>query len=122
MINEKEQAERNLTDSFERWEHLYTYGGSDPLWEDGCNLNLLRNHIIYNKKKLEELEYFPEIYYRQTPPEVDDRYMARVDEIREHAKKSLAKYTADKNFQYLQKNASRLNKKQAEEICCCLAH
>lgn len=117
MIKEKEQAEKNLIDSFARWEHLYTYGGSDPFWEDGCNLNLVRNHIIYNKKKLEGLKYFPEIYYRETPTEVDNRYMARVDEIREHAKKSFAIYTADKNFQYLQKNASRLNEKQAEKIC-----
>ena len=29
--------EAALKESFNRWENLYQYGGSDPFWSDGCN-------------------------------------------------------------------------------------
>jgi hypothetical protein len=37
------------------WNDLYENGCADPFWEDGCNLNLIRNHIIYYYRKIEEL-------------------------------------------------------------------
>lgn len=117
MKDERKETEQRLIDSFARWEHLYTHGGSDPFWEDGYNLNLIRNHIIYERRKLEELEYFPEIYNRDIPPEVDNAYMARADEIREHAKQSLAIYLADANYQYLMKNSCRIDKRIADSTC-----
>lgn len=117
MIDERKQAEQRLINDFARWEHLYTCGGQDPCWEDGYNLNLVRNHIIHDKRRLEELEYFPEIYNKETPPKVDNKYMARVDEIRECAKRTLAIYYADSDYLYLVENASRITKKQNESIC-----
>lgn len=110
MRDERKEAEQKLIDSFSRWEHLYKYGGQDPNWEDGCNLNLVRNHILRSRRKLEELQYFPEIYNRDVPPEVDNKYMARSDEIRKRAKQSLATYLADADYLYLVENSTRINK------------
>lgn len=117
MKDERKVLEKELKDSFDRWEHYFHYGGQDPFWADGVNMNLIRNHIIYQKEQLKELEYFPEIYYRETPPEVDSNYMARPDEIREHAKLSLATYIADENFQYLSWNVGKVDEKTAKAIC-----
>lgn len=117
MIDEQKLAEQTLIGDFERWEHLYVHGGQDPCWEDGCNLNLVRNHIIRDKERLEELKYFPEIYTRETPPKVDNKYMARADEIRERAKQSLTIYLADENYQFLLKNRGQIDKKAADSIC-----
>ncbi len=44
-----------LIDSFVRWEYIRTYGCQDPFYPDGENMNLIRNHIIYGKNRLEEL-------------------------------------------------------------------
>ncbi|WP_167957950.1 hypothetical protein [Anaerosporobacter faecicola] len=116
MTKEQKEAEKSLIDSFARWDYLMEYGGSDPNWEDGCNLNCVRNHIIYQKKNLEELEYFPDIYNRETPQEVDNKFMARADEIREHAKQSLIIYKRDRDYLYLVNNRHKVNKKDAEHI------
>lgn len=109
--------EQELILAHERWEHLYQYGGSDPNWSDGCNMNLVRNHILYYKKKLEEENRFPEVYYREVPPEVDQGYMARAGEILANAAKSLNIYKNDSAYQFLVQNGSRINKKQADDIC-----
>ncbi len=116
MKDEKNLVEKQLVEGFARWDHLYEHGGQDPNWADGFNLNLVRNHILNDKKRLEELEYFPSIYYRKTPQEVENNYMARTDEIREHARQSLAIYLEDENYQYLLRNGWRIDKKTAEEI------
>ena len=64
-----------LENSFTKWDELFKNGGSDPFWADGANLNLVRNHIIYYKEQLAKQENtlfgLPEIYYRETPPEID---------------------------------------------------
>lgn len=81
-----------LEKSYAHWQALYDHGGSDPTWSDGVNLNLVRNHIYYYKRQIEEtcpLYMSHELYQRPLPPEVDKGYMAQADEIREHAKQSL---------------------------------
>lgn len=83
---------RELENDLEKWNILYTVGGDDPLWSDGVNLNLIRNHVIVNKLKIEKLlepEEYPTVYYQNTPYEVDDDYMAKPDEIRKKAKQTL---------------------------------
>lgn len=37
------------------WNTLKEHGGSDPFWPDGVNMNLVRNHIIYYLRQLQEL-------------------------------------------------------------------
>ena len=77
-----------LENSFARWDFIHEYGCSDPFWADGVNMNLVRNHIMYYKQQLSEeatLFLLPKAYYREVPPEVDNNYMARPDEIRQNA-------------------------------------
>ena len=113
-----EELQENLQKDFQRWEYLNTHGGSDPLYEDGFNMNIVRNHIIYDKRKCqEELEekYYPKEFFRETPPQVDNYYMARMDEIRENAKSSLLVYKADENYIFIMQNLGKLNERQKEQ-------
>lgn len=63
---------KELEESFFRWKHLKKHGGSDPTWEDGGNMNLVRNHIFYTKAQIKELcedegLELPEVYYKKVP-------------------------------------------------------
>jgi len=81
-------------------------------------LNLVRNHIGYYKKRIEDeypLYMIHELYQRELPPEVDNNYMARADEIREHARQSLQIYLADPNYQYLLRHRDSLSPKAQKE-------
>ena len=73
----------NMEREFSKWKSTLEAGCSDPFWPDGVNLNLIRNHIIYAKRKIMTLcqEFMlplPNNYYRPTPPEVDHNYMANL--------------------------------------------
>ncbi len=108
-----EEIKREL----DHWKYLYENGGSDPFWEDGVNLNLTRNHIIYYKRKCEETltpEEYPAEYYVGTPPEVDNKYMARRTEIADHARIALAAYKKDSSYLFLQSVIGKLDKKSPE--------
>lgn len=109
-----------LEESFARWEHLYEYGGSDPFYEDGVNLNLVRNHIIYYKQMLEKensLFGLPDAYDRELPPEVDIRYMARPDEIRANALIVMQRIDEDENLAFVREQSRNLNEKQLKQLC-----
>ena len=63
------------------WCYMREYGCSDPSCPDGVNMNLTRNHVIYGKRRLEELcteagVDLPGEYYLPIPPEVSKWYMA----------------------------------------------
>jgi len=80
--------------SYEQWQSIFENGCHDPFWEDVINLNLVRNHIIYFQRQMndlcEEIGYLkPEICSREIPKAVDPRYMARTEEIENQARKSL---------------------------------
>lgn len=118
---ESENLAKELADTFERWEYLKEHGGSDPFYADGGSMNLVRNHIIYYKQKMVEeygrdYEKYPEIFYREPPPEVDDNYMARAGEIRDGATQALEYYISDPNFLYLLANKDMLTEKEAKQI------
>lgn len=106
-----------LKNCFDRWEHLRVYGGSDPSFADGVNMNLVRNHIMYFKEKIEEtLPPYPEVYHRETPPKVDMDYIARPDEIRENAKISLAQFEGNDSLRYLREAVRELIDTQADRL------
>lgn len=72
---ENENLAGELASSFAQWEYLKEHGGSDPFYADGTNMNLVRNHIMYYKNRMVEeygadYEKYPEIFYRELPPEV----------------------------------------------------
>ncbi len=108
-----------LAEDFRRWDLLYRNGGSDPFYADGVNLNLVRNHIINDKKRLEQIikdGAYPDIYYRETPPEVDNAYMARADEIRENAKRTLMVYQSDSHYIWCKSHAAALLPKELKRF------
>lgn len=104
--------------AYAHWQDLYEHGGRDPFWSDGCNLNLVRNHIFYYKRMIEEdfpLYMAHELYQRPLPPEVDQHYMARADEIRKRAQQSLQIYLADPDYKYLVRHRDSLSPKAQKE-------
>lgn len=111
------KLEKELEEKYNRWNHLFIHGGSDPLWSDGCNLSLVRNHIIYIKKQMEEVNKFSELYYKELPPEVDNNYMARVEEIKTNAAISLEIYRSNEDYKYLCKSLNVLTENQIKSIC-----
>lgn len=117
-IPEAERLGNDIRDSFDRWKDIYENGGSDPFWSDGTNLELVRNHIIYYKNQCEALLEpcnYPEEYFISLPPAVPRNYMARPDEIRASARKSLETYKADSDYMYILRAVNKLTKQQNEQ-------
>ena len=108
-----------LEHEYERWDQVFTKGGSDPFWSDGVSLGLIRNHILYYKEQLEKQENpllgLPDVYYRETPPEIDCNYMARTDEIRENARKAMEIIDADENLKFIREQSSSLSEQQIKQ-------
>lgn len=99
---------------------MYENGCSDPFYEDGINLNLVRNHIIYYKGMLEKennLFGLPDAYYRKIPPEVDIRYMARPDEIRSNSAVVMQRIDEDENLKFIREQSRNLSEKQLKQLC-----
>ena len=104
---------KELEKAHQRWVDIQANGCSDPFWSDGVNMNLLRNHMIWHRNRIQTIvegsnseptlfpAEYPDIWYKELPPKVSDHYMARADELRSHARAQLALYRADPNFQYL---------------------
>lgn len=103
-MSRPENLLEELKKAYAQWESLYKQGGSDPFYPDGVNLNLVRNHILYFKRQIEETQPLyknSEAYQRELPPQVEDGYMARAKEIRDNAKTTLTAYKTDPYYQYL---------------------
>lgn len=71
----------NILSEREDWKYINEHGCNDPFWPDGSNMNLVRNHILYYRHRIEEIcaetgDILPEEYYLPVPPEVNKRYMA----------------------------------------------
>lgn len=110
-MNDKDTPEQkiqkcvnNMIREIAIWKHLQGFGGNDPFWADGCNMNLTRNHILSYKREIREIceennRALPEEYYLPTPPEVDNDYMAslkqkeRVERLRQQGVKITKKKT-----------------------------
>jgi hypothetical protein len=114
-INYAEELKRE----YARWEHYRVFGGRDPFWPDGSNMNIIRNHIIHDRRKIEEHftpDNYPEIYYKEIPPEMDNDYMARPDEIRAAAIRSLKMYESNPDYQYIKSRRHDFTPKTLEKI------
>ena len=77
-IEELEFCVEGMRDSANRWNEIREKGCSDPFWPDGVNLNLVRNHIIYYQKKIQDLcadhgMIVPDEAYWELPPKVSER-------------------------------------------------
>lgn len=110
-----------LENDYARWDKVFTEGGSDPFWSDGVNLSLIRSQILSCKEQLAKQDNslfgMPEVYYRETPPEVDPNYMARPDEIRENARKTMEIIDADENLKFVREQLPSLSELQIKQWC-----
>lgn len=88
----------DIVSEIERWKDISKNGCSDPFWQDGINMNLVRNHILYFKRKISEIceendITLPSEYFLPTPPVVENSYMAnlsqksRVEKLRKSGQK-----------------------------------
>lgn len=108
--------------NYRRWEHLRDQGGQDPFNADGSNMALVRGHIIGDKRAIRDfcaenaLDMPPDVDW-ELPPEVNRDYMARADEIRQHAREALVRYEADPDYRHLLELESLVDTKTAERVC-----
>lgn len=121
MAAKKEKVDygKRIKESLEQWNYIKEHGAGDPFWCDGVNMNLVRNHVNYYKRICEENlqpEEYPEEYYLETPPKVDNDFMVRAEEIQEHAKATLEIYLANEDYRYLLSAREKLSNKQQEEV------
>ena len=83
---EVRQIQAEIDREFQRWNDIACSGCQDPAWPDGVNMNLVRNHIIYWYRLLDEklradiqTSLFdtpvPETPRRSVPPKVSEQYM-----------------------------------------------
>lgn len=75
------ECKERIVAEISRWKWINEHGCSDPFWQDGCNMNLTRNHVISYKRDIADIcerngWALPTEYYLPTPPEVDNNYMA----------------------------------------------
>lgn len=110
--------ETEIKRSFKLWTELNTKGGDDPGCSDGANMNLIRNHILYYKDQLLRTQHkqLPEIYYKETPPEVDNQYMAKGEEILREAKTMYCQIQASVDYQLLISMKRDLDPNQTEQL------
>ena len=119
-----QEAVAELVERYNRWQDLYKNGCFDPSYCDGVNLNLVRNHIQFAKRKIEKLveEHkelsFPAEYEKiEIPQEVSNDYMANPEKIIREAKETLSAMEEDENYKYLLSIKDDLTDKEKEKIC-----
>ena len=73
---------KEIKASYKYWYEIAEHGCSDPFWEDGCNLNLIRNHIIWFKNQIseqaeDEMKSIPKEFYWALPLKVPNTFMVK---------------------------------------------
>lgn len=114
---EKQELAIKLMAKFLEWENVKAEGSSSPVWTDGQELNYIRDSIIYLKREMESLDYFPEAYYKETPPKMPQRYMVNAEEIRKRAKETLKACKENEDYQFIFCHGSVLDEQQKGWIC-----
>lgn len=72
---------QRLRSDYERWVHIFNEGCSDPTYHDGVNIDLVRNHILYDKSEIEKTlkqNYmaYPDEYFYPDPIILPQDFMA----------------------------------------------
>ena len=69
------------------WLYYRDHGGQDPFWQDGANMNLIRNQMIACRNEIQRICAaegwpLPEEFFIPIPDRVDNTYMADPDSPR----------------------------------------
>ena len=91
-----------LAERRNRWKILLEEGCNDPSNTDGCNIWLVRNHIINCRKNILMLcltrNYpIPDCFYEPSPPKVDRLYMANLHPSDESQKRRIERLSVWNN-------------------------
>ena len=62
------------------------------------------------------LDNLPEIYYKETPPQIDQNFIARKEEIRVNARKTLQALEENEGYLYLLSLARELDQEDCNKI------
>lgn len=118
-MSQKEDPVKELEKAHRHWEDIYENSCFDPSWPDGTNLNLVRNHMFYYQRKIEELygdSEKPAVYYEEVPDKVSEDYMARKDEIIQRAAEFYVKCSKMQEVQDLLQAADYLSEKDMSQL------
>ena len=116
-MDRKKELGMEIAQGLERWNRLRKFGGDDPFQPDGLGMNLIRKRIVALKKECEtELDGdYPPEYHIKLPEEVKEDYMARSDEIRKNAKKSLKTYEKNPDYLWLAEQIGKMDEAEIRE-------
>lgn len=83
---------KEIRASYKCWNEIAEHGCSDPCWEDGVNMNLVRNHIIFFKSQIidkveEKMGQIPQEVYWALPPKVPATFMVKSGKYYKRCKK-----------------------------------
>lgn len=75
------EIDKCIVDEYTFWKEIYEGVYSDVDVNDGVNLNIVRNHIMYEKTRCEELlgecfHLYPDSYFYPIPNELPEDFMA----------------------------------------------
>lgn len=92
-----EKFAKKIVRELATWENYRVYGGQDPFYSDGVNMNLIRQHIISYKNDIRDLCAennidLPIEYYLPTPQKVNDDYMAKNNPYFEKRKNNIEEF------------------------------
>lgn len=113
------QYEQKLIKQHELWEQIHSEGQRDSIEYDGQVLNRIRQEIEDTRQKAAESlagMLPPDVYHKETPPKVDETYMARPESIRAGANSTYYYCLRNSSLAYLKQQAERLPKQQADSM------
>ena len=117
ILSSKEDYAIALMAEYMKYEGVKEKGSNSPTWTDGQELNHIRDSIVYLKKQMESLNFFPEIYYKETPAQVPQRYMLNADVIRKKAKETLQTCKSSEDYKFIFSHGGLLSEQQRGWIC-----
>ncbi len=121
MTEKREDPVVELEKAHEHWQDIYENGCYDPLYADGINLNLVRNHMLYYMRMIEDQygnDEKPAVYDKPIPEKVDVHYMAKMDEILNKAEALNQRFSQMQEVHDLLRAQDCMSDKELDDLHC----